>query len=331
METRPFGRTGLSVSVLGLGCGAVGGLMVRGDPADQERAVARAIEAGVNYFDTAAMYGDGQSEINLGRVLARLKPDALVGTKVRLKDHEKHNIAPAIAASLEASLRRLGQPHVDLFQLHNPITEQDAPGAVTATAVLNEVVLAFQRLKEQGKIRFFGITATGETSALHGVVNSGVLHSAQVPYNMLNPSPGEAIPAGYPAQDYHNLLSRMQAAGMGGIGIRVLAGGALSGTVERHPIASPPPEPIGSAHAYQDDLRHAQFFLPLVTSGRGGSLAEISVRYTISHPGISTALIGVATLDQFEQAIAAAEKGPLSQTTLADIAALQRRLVEEAR
>src|SRR5262245_14180221 len=85
METRVFGRTGVRLSVLGFGCGAVGGLMVRGDPADQEHTIARAIAAGVNYFDTAVQYGNGESEKNLGRVLQRLKPESvIVGTKVRL-------------------------------------------------------------------------------------------------------------------------------------------------------------------------------------------------------------------------------------------------------
>ena len=73
MQTRSFGRSGLKLSVLGFGCGAVGGLMVRGAATDQERAVAKAIDAGINYFDTAAMYGDGQSETNLGRVIKALK------------------------------------------------------------------------------------------------------------------------------------------------------------------------------------------------------------------------------------------------------------------
>ena len=73
MEMRVYGRSGMRLSALGFGCGAVGGLMVRGDPRDQERAVARAIEAGVNYFDTAVQYGDGESENNLGRVLQSLK------------------------------------------------------------------------------------------------------------------------------------------------------------------------------------------------------------------------------------------------------------------
>ncbi len=72
MEMRSFGRTGMQISTLGFGCGAVGGLMVRGAPADQERAIARALEAGVNYFDTAVQYGDGASESNLGRALREL-------------------------------------------------------------------------------------------------------------------------------------------------------------------------------------------------------------------------------------------------------------------
>ena len=84
MEKRKLGRTGLDVSLLGFGCGAVGGLMTKGAAADQERAVARAVELGINYFDTAQMYGDGESERNLGRVVKALKPNVYVGTKVRL-------------------------------------------------------------------------------------------------------------------------------------------------------------------------------------------------------------------------------------------------------
>src|ERR1700756_2010782 len=107
MEQRVLGRTGTAISVLGFGCGAVGGLMVRGAPSDQERAVARAIEVGINYFDTAAQYGNGASETNLGRVLAKLKPDVLVGTKVQLSRTGEDDIAAEIARSLDASLRRL--------------------------------------------------------------------------------------------------------------------------------------------------------------------------------------------------------------------------------
>ena len=102
MEKRRLGKTGFEVSLLGFGCGAVGGLMTNGDPADQERAVARALEMGINYFDTAAQYGNGRSETNLGRVIKSLKPDIYVGTKVRLPPTERGQIAAAIAAALEA-------------------------------------------------------------------------------------------------------------------------------------------------------------------------------------------------------------------------------------
>src|SRR2546422_6824167 len=106
MEMRTFGRSGMRVSILGFGCGAVGGLMVRGQPADQERAVARAVEAGIDFFDTAPGYGDGRSETNLGRVLARLRPKITLATKVMIRPEERSDIAGAVARSLEASLRR---------------------------------------------------------------------------------------------------------------------------------------------------------------------------------------------------------------------------------
>jgi L-galactose dehydrogenase/L-glyceraldehyde 3-phosphate reductase len=124
MELRLFGRTGLQLSVLGFGCGAVGGLVVRGDPLDQERTIARAIDAGVNYFDTAVQYGNGESEKNLGRVLQKLKPsNVTVGTKVRLPSRDFGGIADAVARSLEGSLARLRLDRVDIFHLHNAITE----------------------------------------------------------------------------------------------------------------------------------------------------------------------------------------------------------------
>ena len=93
MEMRVFGRTGLQLSVLGFGCGAVGGLMVRGDPLDQERAVARAIAVGVNYFDTAARYGNGELEKNLAAFCRGSSPPT------RLSAPKSGCRAPTLAAS----------------------------------------------------------------------------------------------------------------------------------------------------------------------------------------------------------------------------------------
>src|SRR5438128_8466511 len=121
MEQRPLGTTGLTVSALGFGCGAVGGLMVRGNAAEQRQAVSRALDAGITYFDTAASYGDGLSEEHLGQVMRDLGAwsQVVVGTKVRLRPEEQREPAKAVRASIEASLERLGRDDVDLLSLHN--------------------------------------------------------------------------------------------------------------------------------------------------------------------------------------------------------------------
>jgi aryl-alcohol dehydrogenase-like predicted oxidoreductase len=332
MEMRVFGRTGMQLSVLGFGCGAVGGLMVRGDPRDQERTIARAIASGVNYFDTAVQYGNGESEKNLGRVLQKLKPaNVVVGTKVRLPSGDFGRIADAVAKSLEGSLARLRLDRVDILHLHNAVTETGGGEALSVRQVLGEVVPAFDRLREQGKTRFFGLTAVGDTAALHQVIDARVFDSAQVVYNMLNPSAAAALPADYPAQDYGPLFDHTRAAGVGVIGIRVLAGGALSGSAVRHPIASPPPEPIGSATSYDADVVRAHRLTPLVKEGFAATLTEAATRFALSHPAMGTILVGMATPQQFDDTLTAVQKGPLPSAALDRLSALQQAFVGEPR
>ncbi len=333
MEKRRLGKTGLDVSLLGFGCGAVGGLMVGGAPADQERAVARALELGINYFDTAAQYGQGRSEENLGRVIKALKLDDIyVGTKVRLPPTtEPGGIGDGITAALEASLTRLQLERVDLYQFHNAIAGATGGGNFAVESMLEEVVPAFERLVQQGKIDHYGITAVGETASLLRVVDARAFATAQVSFNLLNPSPGAAVPKGFPAQDYGGLLAHTKAANMGVINIRVLAGGALSGSEERHALASPPPDPIGSGSSYQTDLERARRFMPLVHEGHADSLVEASLRYVIAHEAISTVLIGIATLEQFEIAARSINKGPMSPGALARVAEIQASFTGESR
>jgi aryl-alcohol dehydrogenase-like predicted oxidoreductase len=332
MQMRVFGRTAMQLSVLGFGCGAVGGFMVRGDPADQERVIARAIAAGVNYFDTAVMYGNGESEKNLGRVLQKLKPaNVVVSTKVRLPPGEIGRIADTVAASLEGSLARLRLDQVDILHLHNPITGSGGGSALSVRQVLDEVVPAFERLRAQGKIRFLGMTAVGDTAALNQVIDARAFDTAQVVYNMLNPSASEQLPLNYPAQDYERLFDHTRAAGVGVVGIRVLAGGALSGSAERHPIAGPAPEPIGSAMSYDADVDRARRLIPLVKDGFATSLTEAAARFALSHPAMGTILVGMATPQQFEDALAAVQKGPLPRAALDRLTALRQAFSGEPR
>ena len=328
MEQRTLGRTGLKVSVLGFGCGAVGGLMVNAPAAEQERAVAWAIDQGINYFDTAAQYGDGKSETNLGRVLRALKAPkdkTLVGTKVRVPPAERGRIGAAIIEAMDASLQRLGMDGVDLFQLHNAITDAGAEPELSVEAVLSEVVPALEKLRQQGKTRFIGMTAIGDASALHRIIAAGVMDTAQVPHNLLNPSPMYPLPPGFPAQDFGQIMPAAKAAGIGVIGIRVLAGGALSGHERRHPIGMQDVAPIGSAPSYGMDAANARRLQPLVDEGLAGSVIEAAMRFAISNDAMSTVLIGLSTQDELEQAAAAINKGRLSDAALGRVAALQAK------
>ena len=306
--------------------------MVRGDPRDQERTIARALAAGVNYFDTAVQYGDGKSEKNLGRVLQSLKPaNVFVGTKVRVPVADRGRIADAVTKSLEDSLTRLHRDHVDIFHLHNSITATGGGPALSVQQVLGEVVPAFERLRQHGKTRFLGLTAVGETAALHKAIDSRAFDSAQVVYNMLNPSAASALPQNYPAQDYGRLFDHTKAEGTGVIAIRVLAGGALSGSEERHAIASPPPEPIGSAMNYNADIARARRLMPLVTEGFAANLTEAATRFAITEPSIGTVLVGMATPQQFEDALAAVLKGPLPPAALERLTSLRQGFAGEPR
>ena len=103
------------------------------------------------------------------------------------------------------------------------------------------------------------------------------------------------------------------------------------GRIERHPTASPPPEPIGSALSYGTGLQRAQRLMPLVTEGYASTLAEAATRFAISHPAMGTILVGMATVDEFDAALAAVLKGPLPVEALAWVIALSRGFIGEGR
>ncbi len=316
----------MRVSTLAFGCGDVGGLMVRGTPAERERGVARAIELGINYLDTAPAYGSGESEKNLGQVLRALKPAAIVGTKWRLGAADLADVPGAVARSVEQSLGRLGLERVDLLHLHNLIGRMGDERPLGVARVLEAVVPAVRRLQEQGKVRFFGVTASGETGALHRVLTSGAVDTAQVVFNLLNPTGAYEVPAGFPAQDYDRLLLLAREQGVGTIGIRAVAGGALSGQVERHPTAIPSVAPIASGPDYATDAARARALQPLVAQGHAGSLIEAALRFAITGDAMSTVLIGCSDLAQLDFAAAAVNKGPLSPAALATLSTIWGQL-----
>jgi aryl-alcohol dehydrogenase-like predicted oxidoreductase len=326
MQYRALGRTGLRVSALGFGCGNVGGLMVRGAPAERERAVARALELGVNFFDTAPLYGEGRSEEHLGQALLALRPECVVATKVRLGSEGLADPAGAVTRSLEASLRRLRRDRVDLLQLHDPIRVTRAGGEPGAAEVLDRILPALEGLRRAGKVGFVGITALGDTPAIHRVLTSGAADSAQVCFNLLNPSAGFAVPPGFPGQDFDRLLLPARAHGVGVVVIRVLAGGALSGELARHAIAVPVVDPIASGPDYATDVGRARAFRGLVEAGHAGSLVEAALRFPLGSEAVSTVLLGYSSLQHLEDAAGAVAKGPLSPEAFDHLAASWRSM-----
>src|SRR5919108_1857435 len=322
MDYRTLGRTGLRVGVLGFGCGNVGGLLVRGTPAEQERAVARAVDLGINYFDTAPLYGDGQSETNLGRVLRALKPRVYVGTKFRLPNVPAAELPTAVTRSLDESLTRLGLERVDLLQCHNLVTRERTGLSMSVKDMRDALVPALIRLVDAGKIGFYGITALGETPALHEVLDAGLVQTAQVCFNLLNPSAAHALPPRFPTQDFGRLLEHAARRRTGVIVIRVLAAGALSGTEARHPIAVPTVAPIASGPDYGTDVQRAQRLRTLVQEGYTPDLVEASLRFAASNNAVSTVLLGYSSLEHLEHAAASMAKGPLPTAALERLSTL---------
>lgn len=313
MQYRAFGKTGLQISVLGFGCGAVGGLMVRGEHRDMLRAVEYAIESGINYFDSARMYGDGLSEIHTGAILRELgAQDALVGTKVRLSAADFDNIEEAIESQIDNSLRRLGRDSVDIVYTHNSIgNERNVGEGRLSLDDLERISGVFRRAVESGKIRYWGFNGLGDTEAIHSAMERFKPAGIHTCYNMLNPTSSYSTPSGFPFQDYGQLMQKASEQGVGTVAIRVLAAGALAGTSARHPIAAQEVAPIATGQTLEEDVARTGAFNFLVEDGFTDNLVEAAIRFAIGNENLSTALVGLSSFDQLEQAVAYTNKGPL--------------------
>jgi aryl-alcohol dehydrogenase-like predicted oxidoreductase len=314
MEQRPLGNTGLAVSALGFGCGAVGGLMVRGAAAEQRQAVSRALDAGITYFDTAASYGDGLSEEHLGQVMRDLGAwsRVVVGTKVRLQPPELQEPVEAVRASLEASLKRLGRDEVDLLNLHNPIALLSSdPQSLDLDTALSGVARGLEAVVQAGLAHHVGFTGLGDSAAIQEVARAEPFESVQTYFNVLNPSAGFV---GHAAgqQDFHGLIDTAARAGRAVIVIRVLAAGAAAALPERSPNAGDPGGNLVGGGSYASDLERAQRAASLAREMALEGPVELAIRFGLSKPGVSTVLVGYSTLAHLEEAIKFAERGPLT-------------------
>jgi aryl-alcohol dehydrogenase-like predicted oxidoreductase len=282
----------------------------------------------VNFFDTAPLYGDGVSEEHLGQALQALRARCLVATKVRVGPVGLDDPAATVTRSLETSLRRLRRDRVDLLQLHDPIRATRTGGEPAASEVLDRILPAFEAMRRAGKIGFVGMTAIGDTPAIHRILQSGAVDSAQVCFNLLNPSAGIPVPPGFPGQDFDRLLALTRAQGIGVVVIRVLAAGALSGELTRHPIAVPAVDPIASGPDYAADVARARALRALVQEGHAATLVEAALRFPLGSEAVSTVLLGYSSIEHLEIAASAVGKGPLSPEALRRLEACWRDMAQ---
>lgn len=329
MQYRSMGNTGVRVSEIGFGCGDNAGLIVRATTKERTYGVARALDLGINYFDTSPDYGKGLSEANLGRVFRALSRRPIIATKVEIMPGDEDDIAGAVVRSVEGSLRRLRMDFVDIVQIHNPphLTRNlDLPGWVHLSVDdflgPNGCLEGLEKLQRQGKVRYFGFANEhAEAAAVKQVLDTGKWHMINVWYDLLNPTAGwPKVPGMRVDTDYDGIVDHAQARGCGTAVIRPLAGGTLTdvavGDGKRHPYAGG-----GLSRRrgeYQEMVEQAKCMTFLSQEGRH-SLAQAAIRFILMHPGVCSVLGGFSDVAQVEEMAQCSGAGPLTEENLVQL------------
>ncbi len=318
MKHRTFGRSGIKVSEVIFGAGAVGGILIHQDDATKREAIRRAIAGGINWIDTAAQYGNGKSEEALGWLLPEAGATPYLSTKFGLDVENLQDIPAQIEERLMASLARLKRSSVDVLQLHNRIGSKPGGRVMTVEQVLgrNGVADGLERLREKGLIRHMGITAIGEAASVCEVIRSKRFDSAQVYYNLLNPSAGRSMPKAWTGQNMGGIIEACRANSVAVMAIRIFAAGVIA-TDERTGRESV----LIADTSVAEDERKTKAVFDAIGTGQG-MRAQVALRFVLSNPDVSCAVIGSAELHHVDEALQAAKMGPLPSHVLARLDAL---------
>ena len=311
MKYRALGKTGLQISEIVFGAGQVGGLFINAEDETRKAAIRRIVDVGINWIDTAPSYGNGRSEKAISWLLDEI-PGAdrpHISTKIGL-DRAAGDFRGQVERGIHESLDRMKLEKVDLFQVHNSIADSPeymSDRSLTVAEMLDEngVADALDRVREQGLTDFTGITATGEATAIKRVLGGGRFDTAQVYYNLLNPSAGRSVPDGWSSENYGQLMDTCSEHGVGVLTIRALAAGVIATDI-RHGREGA----IGIKSSLQADEARMRVVTQLLTDHMG-TRAEIAIRYVLMNTKVSGTLVGIAELEHLEQAIRAQELGPL--------------------
>ena len=305
MNYRKLGRTGLEVSEIGFGAWGIGG-SVEGMPAygptddDESKAtLQRAYDLGINFYDTSDVYGHGHSERLIGQTLGHVRERVIIATKVGfLGGDGPQDFSPRhIRRSLESSLERLQTDYIDLYQLHSPLLD--------VLAEDESILRTLRDLKEEGKIRVFGISVRSPGDGLTAISKFGI-ESIQVNFNLLDQ---RAIGS--------SLLGPSAAQSVGIIARTPFCFGFLTGAYSSDTVFDSTDHRSGwSPEQIQRWISGSQLFAEAISHPEGQTQSQLALRFCLSYPGVSTVIPGMLTVKEVEENVRASQMGPLSAMEL---------------
>jgi aryl-alcohol dehydrogenase-like predicted oxidoreductase len=309
MKYRKLGKNGPEISVIGFGAWAIGGDWASGwgDQDDQisSESVRVALDAGVTFYDTAAAYGLGHSEVVIGQALKGARDKVILATKCGLVWDEngkvsKNGTFDSIIQEAEASLRRLGTDYIDLYQMHWPDTDLNASA--------EETMRAMDKLVQDGKIRYVGVSNYNVTQLEESLTVRHV-DALQPPYSILRPAAEK------------ELLPFCQEKGIGVVGYSSLTSGLLSGnyTYDTKFNASDW-RSRNKAHTGEGLRKNVDIVekLKVIASRLDLTMPQLAVAYTLAHPALTSAIVGVRKPSHITSVLPAVDV-KLDDTTLAEI------------
>jgi aryl-alcohol dehydrogenase-like predicted oxidoreductase len=321
MEYRELGRTGWQISAISFGGWAIGGTWGAVDDRESLAALHRAVDLGVNFFDTADVYGDGRSEQLLGQLRRERRETIYIATKAgrRLDPHIAHGYnRQNLTAFVERSLKNLGTDTIDLLQLHCPPTE---------IYYTPEVFGILDDLVKQGKIRYYGVSVAKVEEGLKAIEYPGV-QSVQIIFNIFRQRPAEL---------FFSEAKRRRV----GIVTRVpLSSGMLTGKMTRDTTFSPNDHRAFNRQGeafdrgetfsgvdFETGLQAVEALRPWVPEAM--TMAQFALRWILMSDAVTCAIPGAKRPAQVEENVHATDLPPLPDATMAKVREVYERFIRE--